>query len=158
MPHVRPAAPADCAAVAAIALEVHALHHAAHPDLFQPPSPAVATAESMAHLLAQPGHLLLVAVDDADAVVGYAHAETQVTPASPYKRAAALLHVHAMAVAGSHRGRGIGHALLAAVREAATARGCDGVSLEVYAFNAAARAFYEREGFLGLRERMELRP
>jgi len=59
-----------------------------------------------------------------------------------------------MGVAEQHRGRGVGHALLAAVRAIAASRALDGVSLEVYAFNAAARAFYEREGFVGQRERM----
>jgi ribosomal protein S18 acetylase RimI-like enzyme len=153
MPDVRPADAHDAAAVAAIARTVHALHAAALPDTFQPPGESVATAEEMAALLARPGHLLLVATDG-DAVVGYAHAEEQRAPATPIKRAAALLHVHAMGVAEQHRGRGAGHALLAAVRAIATSRGLDGVSLEVYAFNAAARAFYEREGFVGQRERM----
>ena len=153
MPDVRPAAAPDAAAVAAIAREVHALHAAALPDVFQPPGPTTATAEEMAALLTRPGQLLLVATIDA-AVVGYAHAEEQVAPATPIKRAAALLHVHAMGVSAAHRGRGVGHALLAAVRELAAARDYDGVSLEVYAFNAAARAFYEREGFVGQRERM----
>ena len=48
----------------------------------------------------------------------------------------------------------MGHALLAALHDLAAARGLDGLSLEVYAFNAAARAFYAREGFVGQRERM----
>ncbi len=156
MPDVRPATAADAAAVAAIAREVHALHAAALPHVFQPPAPSVATPDEMAALLGRPDTLLLVATE-ADTIVGYAHAEVQAAPATPIKRAAALLHVHAMGVAGAHRGRGVGHALLAAIRAAATARGCEGVSLEVYAFNAAARAFYEREGFVGVRERMELR-
>lgn len=155
MPDVRPADARDAAAIAAIAQEVHALHAAALPDVFQPPTPAVATPAEMAALAARAGHLLLVATDG-DAIVGYAHAEEQVAPATPMKRAAALLHVHAMGVAGAHRGRGVGHALLGAMHAAAAARGLDGLSLEVYAFNAAARAFYEREGFVGQRERMVL--
>lgn len=156
MPDVRSATASDAAAVAAIAREVHALHAAALPHVFQPPAPSVATPDEMAALLGRPDTLLLVATES-DAIVGYAHAESQVAPATPIKRAAALLHVQAMGVSAAHRGRGVGHALLAAIRAAAAARGCDGVSLEVYAFNAAARAFYEREGFAGVRERMELR-
>lgn len=153
MPDVRPADARDAAAVAAIAREVHALHAAALPDVFQPPGASVATADEMAALLSRPGQLLLVATDGG-AVVGYAHAEEQRAPATPIKRAAALLHVHAMGVAGAHRGRGVGHALLAALHELAAARGVEGLSLEVYAFNGTARAFYEREGFVGHRERM----
>ncbi|MGZ8492482.1 MAG: N-acetyltransferase family protein [Gemmatirosa sp.] len=150
---IRPARAGDADAVAAIAQEVHAIHVAALPHIFQPATATVATPADMARLAAQPGQLLLVAVD-ADTVVGYAHAEAQATPDTSYKRAAARLHVHAMAVTAAHRGRGVGQALLAAVRAEAAVRGMDGVSLEVYAFNDAARAFYEREGFVVERARM----
>jgi GNAT superfamily N-acetyltransferase len=150
---IRAAVADDAAAVAALVQEVHALHAVALPHVFQPPTAAVATPADMARLAAQPGQLLLVALHDG-AIVGYAHAEVRETPDTPYKRAAARLHVHAMAVTAAHRGRGVGQALLAAVRAEAAARGMDGVSLEVYAFNDAARAFYEREGFVAERARL----
>lgn len=155
---IRPGTPDDAAAVAALAQETHAVHAAALPHVFQPATASVATADDMAHLAQREGHLLLVAVDgDAvvgDAVVGYAHAEVQETPDTPYKRASARLHVHGMGVTAAHRGRGVGRALLAAVRAEADGRGLDGVSLEVYAFNDSARALYEREGFVAERVRM----
>jgi ribosomal protein S18 acetylase RimI-like enzyme len=153
MIEVRPAAAAHAEAVAAIACEVHALHAQALPHVFQPPETPVVTPADMARLAASAGQLLLVAVADGT-VAGYVHAEPQVTPPSPYKRAGALLHVHAMGVGAAHRGRGVGRALLRALRAAAAERGLDGVSLEVYAFNAAARAFYAREGFTSERERL----
>lgn len=67
---------------------------------------------------------------------------------APARPCTCTRHLHAMGVAAAHRGREAGGALLRAVREAAAARGLAGVSLEVYAFNAAARAFYERAGFV----------
>ena len=94
MLEVRPAVPGDAPAVAAIALEAHALHAAALPAVFQPATPAVVTPAEMARLAAEPGHLLLVAVAGG-AVVGYAHAEVQRSPATPYKRAGAALHLYA---------------------------------------------------------------
>jgi ribosomal protein S18 acetylase RimI-like enzyme len=150
---IRPALVADAPAVAALAQETHAIHAAALPQVFQPATATVATPDDMARLAERPGHLLLVAVDG-EAVVGYAHAEVQETPDTPYKRAAARLHVHAMGVTAAHRGHGVGRALLAAVRAEAASRGMDGVSLEVYAFNDAARAFYERLGFAPERTRL----
>jgi ribosomal protein S18 acetylase RimI-like enzyme len=52
-----------------------------------------------------------------------------------------------MGVAASHRGRGIGAALLRATLEAASARGIARVELIVRADNAAAIALYQKHGF-----------
>jgi len=52
-----------------------------------------------------------------------------------------------MGVAASHRGRGLGAALLRATLDAATASGIRRVELVVRADNAAAIALYERHGF-----------
>jgi ribosomal protein S18 acetylase RimI-like enzyme len=52
-----------------------------------------------------------------------------------------------MGVAATHRGRGVGSALLRATLQAASARGITRVELVVRADNAAAIALYERHGF-----------
>ena len=52
-----------------------------------------------------------------------------------------------MGVAASHRGQGLGSALLRATLEAASARGITRVELVVRADNVAAIALYERQGF-----------
>lgn len=148
---VRAFAPADAQRVAALVQEIHAFHAHALPGMFQPAGTAVLGAADIERRAAEPGQLWLVAVAG-DVVVGYAHAEVQRTPASAYKRASALMHVHAMGVRSTHRSRGAGHALVAAVRAEAAVQGLDGVSLEVYAFNKAARDFYLREGFSPVRE------
>jgi len=152
MIEVRPAESPDFPAVASLVQEMHALHALALPYVFQPPTATVATAADLERLASRRGHLLLVAVR-AGVAAGYAHAEVQVEPESLYKRASTVLHVHALGVTEAQRGCGVGHALLEAVRGAAAARGIERVSLEVYAFNTAARAFYARQGFVTLRER-----
>jgi GNAT superfamily N-acetyltransferase len=150
---VRRAIAADAEAITRIARDVHAMHAGALPEVFQPSLAEEAGAADFARLTSSDGHLLLAAHDGRE-VVGYAHAEVQRQPPSPYKRAAARLHVHAMGVSAAHRGKGTGSALLAALREEARRRSLDGLSLEVYAFNEAARRFYEREGFVDERTRM----
>ena len=81
-----------------------------------------------------------VAVDDGR-VVGWC----DVNP----KTQEALRHsgVLGMGVAASHRGRGVGSALLRATLEAAATRGIRRVELVVRADNAAAIRLYERHGF-----------
>ena len=86
------------------------------------------------------GMAQFVAVDDGR-VVGWC----DVNP----KTHATLRHsgVLGMGVAASHRGQGLGSALLRATLEAAFARGITRVELVVRADNAAAIALYERHGF-----------
>ena len=147
------AEPADAAAVAALSHAVHAMHAAALPEVFQrADAPALAPAD-IAREIERAGPLFLVARRDGD-FAGYARAELQDEPATALKRASRLLHVHEMAVRPEHRGHGVGRALLGAMRAVAVERGARGVTLEVYAFNAEARAFYAREGFAPLRERL----
>lgn len=58
-----------------------------------------------------------------------------------------LLNVHDLAVLPAHRRRGIARALLQAAEDAARARGCCKLTLEVLSGNHAALTAYAREGF-----------
>ncbi len=69
-------------------------------------------------------------------------------------KAKPLLNVHDIAVLASHRGQGIGQALLQAAETHALARGCCKLTLEVLSGNAPAMASYKRFGF----EQYELDP
>jgi len=61
-----------------------------------------------------------------------------------------------MGVAAAARGRGAGTGLIAAVRGDALEAGADEVRLSIWAFNAGARAFYARCGFVTYQERLWL--
>jgi ribosomal protein S18 acetylase RimI-like enzyme len=86
------------------------------------------------------GMTQFVALDDGR-VVGWC----DVNP----KAHAALRHsgVLGMGVVASHRGRGLGSALLRATVEAATAKGLQRIELIVRTDNTAAIALYQRQGF-----------
>lgn len=58
-----------------------------------------------------------------------------------------LLNIHDLAVLPEYRGKGIGRALLAAVEDRATKRGCCKITLEVQDDNIRARGLYESFGF-----------
>lgn len=53
-----------------------------------------------------------------------------------------------VAVAPSHRGRGLGAALVRAAEAALAARGCAKINLQVRQGNAAVTTFYERLGYV----------
>ncbi len=62
-------------------------------------------------------------------------------------KARPLLNIHDIAVLPTHRGQGIGQALLAAAEAHARERGCCKLTLEVLTGNAVALRSYERFGF-----------
>ena len=59
--------------------------------------------------------------------------------------------LHHLAVEGAHRGRGIATALIAAVEERLSAKGCLKVNLLVDARNTRARELYARLGYAEMR-------
>ena len=58
-----------------------------------------------------------------------------------------LVNIHDLAVLPDYRGRGVGKRLLAAVEEAARARRCCKLTLEVFETNERARRTYASAGF-----------
>lgn len=62
-------------------------------------------------------------------------------------RARPLLNIHDIAVAASHRGRGVGRALLAATESLARERGCCKLTLEALEGNVGAIGLYRSVGF-----------
>jgi GNAT superfamily N-acetyltransferase len=148
---IRPARDADADAIAAQVMEVQAMHVAAHPSIFRPPAAGMFPASRARELMRSPLHVFLVACEGQE-IVGHAYAEVQHQEESPFKYASARLHLHQFAVRTERRGAGVGSRLLEALRAEAQARGIAELSLDVWTFNAGARAFYAREGFRPMRE------
>jgi len=93
-------------------------------------------------LAARPHYVGLLAFDGPSAV-GLANCFEGV---STFK-ARPLLNLHDLAVAASHRGRGIGRRLLAEVEAIARARGCCKLTLEALERNEGAIRLYREAGF-----------
>ncbi|PZQ90519.1 MAG: bifunctional ribosomal protein alanine acetyltransferase/tRNA (adenosine(37)-N6)-threonylcarbamoyltransferase complex transferase subunit TsaD [Leifsonia xyli] len=129
---LRPATASDLDAI-------DALEHATFP------SDAWSRAMLEAELAGEHGHYL-VAVDAADAVLGYAGL---LAP-----RGSGQGDIQTIAVAASARRRGIGAALLDALLAEAAARGAEEVFLEVRADNPGAEALYATRDF----SRIAIRP
>jgi ribosomal protein S18 acetylase RimI-like enzyme len=65
-----------------------------------------------------------------------------------------MIYLHQIGVRAAHRRQGVGAALIAAVRAAAASRNVALLGLDVWSFNADARAFFQRQGFAPYNERM----
>ena len=93
----------------------------------------------MAH---RPHQDVLVAADSG-AIVGYAHLARHIRiPKNDH-----VLHLNAIAVAPSHRGRGISHRLVDAAIAEARQRGVCKLGLRVLSTNTVAAALYRQHGF-----------
>jgi ribosomal-protein-alanine N-acetyltransferase len=90
-----------------------------------------------AEIAGRPRRDYVVAVDAAGDIAGYAGLDVSGDTAD----------VMTIATTRTHRGRGLGRALLDELLQRATDRGVEAVLLEVRADNAPARALYERAGF-----------
>lgn len=90
-----------------------------------------------------PDTSLLVAEDPPGESVGYVFSSTR----EDYFTHEPHAHVEVLAVETATRRRGVGQALMAAAEEWARGRGYRRITLNVFARNDRARAFYDRLGY-----------
>jgi ribosomal protein S18 acetylase RimI-like enzyme len=150
---VRPATTADAEIMSSLNADVQAVHAAALPSRFKPPGPDTFPPDVAAALLSEPSNLVFIA--EADGLpVGYAYAEVIRLPATSFTYAFDMVYLHHISLRPTHRRRGLGGALIDAVRSAARERRIDLVTLDVWTFNEEARAFFRRHGFTPFSERL----
>jgi ribosomal protein S18 acetylase RimI-like enzyme len=149
---VRRATPEDLDALASLRPWVHDKHARAHPDDFKVSEPGAARREAEAWLGQPTVHVLIATLDGEP--VGYLRAEVFDRAERELMHARRLLYFDQIAVKESARGRGHGKQLIAAGVALARDLGIGIVELDVYAFNAEARAFFLSQGFAPRRERL----
>ncbi len=152
---VRAACVEDIPTLARLNETVQGLHAVAHPQLFKAAPEAAAIQGWFADFLARPGaHLLLG--EEAGVPVGYIAGELVRYPENPFRRSFALGLVDQLTIVAEVRRRGHGERLLEELLALFRAGGVARVELSVWAFNAGARRFYERQGFVTFNHRMSL--
>jgi ribosomal protein S18 acetylase RimI-like enzyme len=134
---VRPATPADAAALAACVEAVaRERRYLASTEGF-----GLDATRAFIEMVARRGGVHLLAVTDAGDIVGWC----DIVP-PPFEGMSHAGHL-GIGVLSGWRGQGHGRRLLREAVAAATARGIERVELEVFASNWAARRLYETEGF-----------
>jgi len=149
----RQATTADAEVVSSLNADVQAIHWSALPWRFKPPSPETFPPTAAAALLDQPNNLVFIAEVDS-LPVGYAYAEVIHRPETSFHFAYDMVYLHHISVRSTHRKRGLGRALMDAVRLAATEKGISLLALDVWTFNEEARLFFRRQGFTSYNERL----
>lgn len=152
---VRQAQKKDIPKVMDLLSQVLKVHAALRPDVFVSGTTKYSPAE-LETMFQNEKTPVYVAVDDDDAVLGYAFCQWRETPQTGLFVPFRSLYIDDLCVDAAVRGQHIGQALVDFVKEEAKKRGCYEITLNVWAGNDSARRFYEKMGFQVQRTTMEL--
>lgn len=149
--HIRTALIEDYPAVESIMRQVQQLHIDWRPDIYKPSETVLpinlyeqAVHDETSIVAECEGHVVGIVL------IQYRHTESfnQVTRD--------VIFIDTMAVDGQYRGKGIGHAFFAYLKELKLQKGYDGIELQVNARNKAAYQMYANYGFTEKSINMEL--
>lgn len=144
--NIRKATAEDYSSLCELFDEVDALHRDNLPYFFQKPNGAVREQDYYCGLIADENVGLFVA-DIGEALVGFVHVVVKDTPPIPIFVSRRYAIVDSIGVKSGFRNRGIGRMLMGTVYEWALTKGASSIELNVYEFNKAAIAFYEKLGY-----------
>ena len=153
--NIRLATVCDIPRIGELLVQVCNVHAAGRPDIFIAGHRKYSNDELRMLINQFPASPILVAVDAGDRVLGYAFCQIQDAPATDNTHARRTLYLDDLCVDAEFRGRHIGSRLYEAVRKLAEDQSCHAVTLNVWACNPQARAFYERLGLKPLKTYLE---
>jgi ribosomal protein S18 acetylase RimI-like enzyme len=146
MIRVRPAAPADVAAIGRLGALLVRTHHDFDPQRFLAATPRTERGYGsfLGSQLEEPDVIVLVAEQDGE-VLGYTYAGVEGTDYMALRGPAGVLYD--IVVDPAHRGRGVGRTLLDATLAALASRGVPRVVLSTAERNETAQHLFARAGF-----------
>ena len=151
---VRRAKTADIPAIIDLLHQVNMVHHRLRPDLFKPHTTKYDEQE-VAALIAD--NLTPVFVYDDGGVLGYAMCQIHEVFGDRLLQDGKTLYIDDTCVDESARGRHVGKALFDFVSDYARSAGCSSLTLNVWAGNDAAMAFYQSMGMHVQKTGMEMK-
>ena len=151
--NIRKATAEDYNALCELFDAVDALHRANLPHLFQKPNGPAREPAYYGGLIADENVGLFVA-ETGEKLVGFVHAVIRDAPAIPVFVPRRYAIVDSIGVKLGFQNHGMGRMLMDTVHEWAMAKGATSIELNVYEFNKAALAFYERLGYETLSRKM----
>ncbi|SED31477.1 Ribosomal protein S18 acetylase RimI [Streptomyces sp. 2112.3] len=144
---IRTASAGDVALLSALNHIVHDLHTQHRPDLFVGSPEGDGVEAFFRARIADPSVTVLLADGAEGKALGYALARVKDRPGTALTHSEVIVSLDQIAVVPEAARRGVGAALLEAVREVGRAAGCRRLVTDVWHFNADAREFYRAAGF-----------
>ncbi len=152
---IRRAEARDIPDILELLVQVCMVHHKGRPDLFKGPATKY-TAEELAALIPDDSRPIFVLTDEADArVLGYAFCVLKQWVGHHVLTDVKTLYIDDLCVREGIRGRHVGTRLYEHVLAFAKEKGCYNVTLNVWACNPGAMAFYEKCGLKPQKIEME---
>ncbi len=142
---IRRAKNKDISKILELLVQVNMVHHIARPDLFNGPATKY-TAEELEEILKDDSRPIFVSTDENDVVEGYAFCIFQQHVGDNILTDIKTLYIDDLCVDENIRGKHIGRGLYEYVLAFAKEQGCYNVTLNVWAGNDSAMAFYEKCG------------
>ena len=109
-------------------------------------SPSGARSRQLEEILKNENQVMLVAVDESDVVIGFAHVVFMGVKAFSCLKPQTNIYLQDLVVSGDYRNRGIGTLLLNEAKKYGTEKGADFFRTQVFPMNKAGLRFYERDG------------
>ncbi|MBQ3940858.1 MAG: GNAT family N-acetyltransferase [Oscillospiraceae bacterium] len=154
MSEIRRARQEDIPGIIRLLYQVDMVHHNGRPDLFRGPATKY-NSDELTGILADEQTPVFVFLDDSGHVCGHAFCIFQQHLNDPVLTDIRTLYIDDICVDEACRRRGIGEQLYRTVLDFARASGCYNVTLNVWACNPAAQAFYEKCGMKPQKTGME---
>ena len=152
---VRRAEKRDIPRVLELLTQVCMVHHKGRPDIFKADSQKY-HAEELELLFEDETRPVFVGVDEHDRVLGYGFCVLVDYSGSNVQVERTELYLDDLCVDESARGKGVGSVIFDYIRSYAKEIGCYHLTLNVWACNPGAMAFYESKGMEMLKKEMEI--
>ena len=134
--------------------QVGQVHHLGRPDLFRAGAQKYDEADLRELLLDETRPIFIA--EEEGRVLGYGFCILKVTKNDPVLADNTTLYIDDLCVDENCRGKRVGKTIYSHIVSYAKALGCDSVTLNVWAFNESAMAFYEAMGMKPQKIGMEM--
>lgn len=143
--YIRNAEKKDINGLLKLLSQVLEIHHRGRPDLFRPCAVKY-TKEELTVLLSDALRPVFVAVDEDEEVMGYCFCILRCERDNNILTDIKTLYIDDLCVDSAHRKKHVGRALYGHAVDYARSLGCHNVTLNVWALNESALAFYKSLG------------
>ncbi len=152
---VRRAEEKDIPRILELLTQVNMVHHLGRPDIFKGPTQKYRS-EELKLLLKDDARPIFVGTDEEGYVLGYGFCIVTETRDHHLLEDMKTLYIDDLCVDETRRGGGIGGAIYRYILDYARSIGCYHLTLNVWACNPQAMAFYESKGMKMLKKEMEV--